>query len=166
MTASPALDEPWTGRVEDDPLLRGTGRFGDDVRPEGALAAAFVRSPHAFASIRSVDTTAAKKARGVVAIYTAAELADRRYHSLSHAPPIPGRGGSMPYSPHRPVLAGDRVMHVGEPVAMVLAETAAQAQDAAEQVVVEYAPMTAVTDVRDAVRPDAPQLWPEAAGNV
>jgi len=168
MTAPTAAsrNEPWTGRVEDDPLLRGAGRFGDDVRPDGALAAAFVRSPHAFAAIRSIGTVAAKKARGVVAVYTAGDLADRHYHSLSHAHPIPGRGGKTPYSPDRPALADRRVMHVGEPVAMVLAETAAQAQDAAEQVAVDYEPMTPVTDVREAIRPGAPQLWDEAPGNI
>jgi carbon-monoxide dehydrogenase large subunit len=166
MTASPAANEPWTGRVEDDPLLRGTGRFGDDARPEGALAAAFVRAPHAFAAIRSVDASAARKAGGVVAVYTAADLAGQHYHSLSHAHPIPGRGGRTPYSPDRPALAGERVMHVGEPVAMVLAETAAQAQDAAEQVAVVYEPLTPVTDAREAIKADAPQLWPDAPGNI
>ena len=117
----------WTGRVEDDALLRGAGHFGDDVHAKGALAAAFVRSPHAFAKIVRVDTTAAKTAKGVVAVLTAADLAGEHYHSLSHGHPIPGRGGKLPVSPHRPVLAETRVMHVGEPVAIVVAATAAQA---------------------------------------
>ena len=156
----------WTGRVEDDALLRGAGHFGDDVHAKGGLAAAFVRSPHAFAKIVRVDTTAAKTAKGVVAVLTAADLAGEHYHSLSHGHPIPGRGGKLPVSPHRPVLAETRVMHVGEPVAIVVAATAAQAQDAADLVDVAYEEMTPVTDARDAVKSGAPLLWEEAPGNL
>lgn len=159
-------DETWTGRIEDDPLLRGAGRFGDDVKPEGALAAYFVRSPHGFAAIAGIDTAEAKKAKGVVAVLTAADLAAAHYHSLSHAHPIPGRGGKPPFSPHRPALAEARVMHIGEPVAMVIATSAAAAADAGEKVVVDYAPLTPVTGVRAAVDAGAPQLWEEAPGNV
>lgn len=156
----------WEGRVEDDPLLRGQGRFGDDVRSHGAIAACFLRSPHAFARITRIDTAAAKKAGGVVAVLTAADLEAAHYHSISHPHPIPGRGGQKPASPHRPALAGERVMHVGEPVAMVLAATAAQAQDAAEMIEVDYAPLAPVTDVRAAIKPGAPQLWSDAPDNI
>ena len=161
-----AKAESWTGRVEDDALLRGQGRFGDDVKPDGALAACFVRSPHGFAKIERIDTADAKKMKGVVAVYTAADLAEAHYHSVSHGHDIPGRGGKMPFSPHRPALAGERVLHVGEPVAMVVAHSAAAAQDAADKIVVDYTPLDAVTDVREAVKPGAPQLWPEAPGNI
>lgn len=156
----------WTGRVEDDALLRGQGRFGDDVKPDGALAAFFVRSPHAFAGIERIDVTAAKAASGVVAVLTGADLEAAHYHSISHPHPIPGRGGKVPVSPHRPVLAVTRVMHVGEPVAMVIANSAASAQDAAEKITVDYAPLDPVTDARLAVASGAPQLWPDAAGNI
>jgi len=156
----------WKGRVEDDSLLRGDGRFGDDGKPAGTLGAAFVRSPHAFARILRIDTTAAKAARGVVAVFTAADLAANHYHSVSHGHPIPGRGGRMPVSPHRPVLAETRAMHVGEPMALVVAATAALAQDAAEKVVVDYEALTPVTDARAAAAAGAPQLWDEAPGNV
>jgi len=158
--------EAWTGRVEDDALLRGTGRFGDDVKPDGALAAAFVRSPHGFAKVDRIDVSAAKSAPGVVAVLTAADLEAAHYHSISHGHDIPGRGGKMPFSPHRPSLAAERVMHVGEPVAMVVAQSAAAAQDAADKIIVDYTPLDAVTDVRDAIKPGAPQLWPEAPGNI
>ncbi len=161
-----AKAESWTGRVEDDALLRGQGRFGDDVKPDGALAACFVRSPHGFARIERIETAEAKKMKGVVAVYTAADLAEAHYHSVSHGHDIPGRGGKMPFSPHRPALAGERVLHVGEPVAMVVAHSAAAAQDAADKIVVDYTPLDAVTDVRAAVKPGAPQLWPEAPGNI
>ena len=156
----------WTGRVEDDALLRGEGHFGDDVKAAGALAAAFVRSPHACAKVGAIDTSAAKKAKGVVAVLTGADLADAHYHSLSHGHPMPGRGGQLPVSPHRPALADSRVMHVGEPVAMVVAATPAQAQDAADLISVVYEEMTPVTDARAAVKSGAPQLWDEAPGNV
>jgi carbon-monoxide dehydrogenase large subunit len=156
----------WAGRIEDDALLRGAGRFGDDARPEGALAAYFVRSPHAFATIEHIDVTAAKRATGVVAVLTAADLAEAHYHSISHPHPIPGRGGKVAVAPHRPSLAEKRVLHVGEPVAMVVALNAQAAQDAAEKVAVDYQSLPAVTDVRAAIAARAPQLWPEAPGNI
>jgi carbon-monoxide dehydrogenase large subunit len=161
-----AANSEWTGRVEDDALLRGQGRFGDDTKPDDALAACFVRSPHGFAAIDGIDISAAKAAPGVVAVLTAADLAAAHYHSISHGHDIPGRGGKMPFSPHRPALADKRVMHVGEPVAMVLADTAVHAQDAADKIAVDYTPLDAVTDVRAALAAVAPQLWPEAPGNV
>ena len=165
-SARRAQPSAWAGRIEDDALLRGQGRFGDDVKPAGALAAHFVRSPHAFAKIERIDTAAAKNAPGVVAVLTAADLEASHYHSLSHPHPIPGRGGKVAASPHRPALAGTRVMHVGEPVAMVVATSAAAAQDAAEKIMVDYEPLTPVTDARAAIASGAPQLWPEARGNI
>ncbi|MGE5166643.1 MAG: xanthine dehydrogenase family protein molybdopterin-binding subunit [Sphingobacteriales bacterium] len=166
LTAARNDDDAWKGRVEDDALLRGQGRFGDDVRPDDTLAAYFVRSPHAFAKIERIDVSAAKGAPGVVAVLTAADLSDAHYHSISHGHPIPGRGGKTAISPHRPSLAETRVMHVGEPVVMVVAKTAAAAQDAADKIMVDYEPLTPVTDAREALKQSAPQLWPEAPGNV
>jgi len=165
-SAAASNDDAWNGRVEDDALLRGQGRFGDDVKPDGTLAAYFVRSPHAFAKIVRIDVAAAKSAPGVVAVLTATDLSDAHYHSISHGHPIPGRGGKTAVSPHRPSLAETRVMHVGEPVAMVVAKTAAAAQDAADKVVVDYEELSPVTDARAAVKQGAPQLWPEAPGNI
>ncbi len=166
MPSNAARSAVWTGRVEDDALLRGQGRFGDDVKPDGALAAYFVRSPHAFATIENIDVAAAKRAPGVVAVLTAADLAAAHYHSISHPHPIPGRGGKPAVAPHRPSLAEKRVLHVGEPVAMVIALNAAAAQDAGEKIAVDYQPLPAVTDVRAAIQAGAPQLWPEAPGNI
>ena len=166
MQATAAKAEAWAGRIEDDALLRGQGRFGDDVTPAGALAAYFVRSPHAFAEIERIDVAAAKSAPGVVAVLTAADLAAAHYHSISHPHPIPGRGGKPAVAPHRPSLAEKRVLHVGEPVVVVIAANLRAAQDAAEKVVVDYKQLAAVTDVREAVKPGAPQLWPEAPGNI
>jgi carbon-monoxide dehydrogenase large subunit len=164
--ARQASPPAWAGRIEDDALLRGAGRFGDDGKPAGALAAYFVRSPHAFATIEHIDVAAAKRAPGVVAVLTAADLAEAHYHSISHPHPIPGRGGKAAVAPHRPSLAASRVLHVGEPVAMVIAVSAQAAQDAGEKVAVDYQPLDAVTDVRAAAAIGAPQLWPEAPGNI
>ena len=163
---SAAAKTAWSGRVEDDALLRGEGRFGDDVRPDGALAACFVRSPHGFARIGRIDTAAAKASPGVVAVFTGADLASHHYHSITHAHPIPGRGGKPPVSPHRPALAEQRVLHIGEPIALVVAQSQAQAQDAADLVVVDYEPLAGVTDARAAIEAGAPQLWPDAPGNI
>ena len=125
-----------------------------------------MRSPHAFAAIEHIDVTAAKNAPGVVAVLTADDLAEAHYHSISHPHPIPGRGGKVAVAPHRPSLADNRVLHVGEPVAMVVAVSAQAAQEAGEKIAVDYRPLDAVTDVRAAVAPGAPLLWPEAPGNI
>ena len=156
----------WHGRLEDDALLRGQGRFGDDLKPNDALVAHFVRSPHAFARIERIDVSAAQAARGVLAVLTAGDLAAAHYHSISHPVPMPGRGGKLAVGPHRPALADQRAMHVGEPIAVVIAKTASAAHDAADLVVVDYTPLEAVTDMRAAIAPGAPQLWPEAPGNI
>jgi carbon-monoxide dehydrogenase large subunit len=125
-----------------------------------------VRSPHAHARIRTIDVAAARAAKGVVAVLTHKEIEAAGVGSTSLHPPLAGRNGAKLIVPHRPALASDRVMHVGQPVAMVVAESIALAQDAAEQVVVDYEELDAVADVRAAVTAGAPQLWPEAPGNV
>ncbi len=151
-------------RVEDDPLVRGRGRYMADAPLPNQAYACFVRSPHAFARIVGVDTSAALKAPGVVGVLTAKDMDG--VGNLGRHPPLPGRGGKTLVLPHRPALAGERVMHIGEPVAMVVAETFAAAQDAAELVAVDYEAMTPVIDARDALRDGAPQIWPQAPGNI
>jgi carbon-monoxide dehydrogenase large subunit len=153
-------------RVEDERLLRGNGRFIDDAAPPGHASAAFVRSPHAFARILSVDVEDARRAPGVLAVLTAADMEAAGVGNISRHPPMTGRNGAKIVQTNRPALAGDRVLHVGEPVVAVIAETRDAALDAAELVNVEYETLQPVIDVRDAIRPGAPQLWPEAAGNV
>jgi carbon-monoxide dehydrogenase large subunit len=152
------------GRVEDEPLVRGHGRYIADAPLPNQAYAYFVRSPHAFARIVSVDVSGALKALGVVGVLTGQDTAETG--SIGRHPPVPGRGGTTLYMPHRPALATGRVMHIGEPVAMVVAETAAAAQDAAESVIVEYEELTPVTDARAALRDGAPQLWPQAPCNI
>jgi carbon-monoxide dehydrogenase large subunit len=151
-------------RVEDEPLLKGQGRYTADVREPRQAVAAFLRAPMASADIRRIDTAAAQRAPGVLAVLTAAELAETG--SLSHPIPVPGRNGSKTNAPRWPALAEKRVVHAGQAVAAVIAETHAQAQDAVELIEVEYDERPAVVDARAANAAGAPQLWTEAPGNV
>jgi carbon-monoxide dehydrogenase large subunit len=151
-------------RLEDDVLVRGNGRFVDDARFPNQAFAVFVRSPHAHAKVISVDTAEAAKARGVLAVLTAADM--KGLNSCGKHPPLKGRGGKPLVEPFRPVLAGERVRYVGEAVAMVVAETLGQAQDGAELVAVSYDELPAVVDPRDGLKSDAPQLHDDAPGNV
>jgi carbon-monoxide dehydrogenase large subunit len=164
MSASPQRAPQ--GRVEDVELLTGRGRYLPDLRMERMAAGVFVRSPHGAARIRSIDTTSARGAPGVVAVLTGADAELQKLGNISRPIPQTGRAGAPLIVPQRPVLARELVRHVGDPVALVVAETLAQATDAAELVVVDYEALPAVTDVREAVTPEAPQLWPEAPGNV
>jgi carbon-monoxide dehydrogenase large subunit len=156
----------WKPRIEDPALLRGEGRFMDDVREKNAAFVHFLRSPHAHARIASIDTSAARALPGVLGVVTADDLKNEGARTITYPVPVPGRGGSKLIAPYRPALAEGRVLHVGHPVAMVVAETPEIAQDAAELVQVAYEQLPAVADIRDAIAPAAPQLWPEAPGNI
>jgi aerobic carbon-monoxide dehydrogenase large subunit len=162
MTASrPAK---FTPRVEDDALVRGRGRFVDDPRLENQAYAAFVRSPHAHARVKSIDAERARKAKGVLAVLTAADVKAAGIGGISRHPPVMGRGGVKMAMPFRPVLA-EKAMHVGDPVAMVVAESRAAAQDAADLVQVEYEELTPVIDLDAAMKAET-QLHAEAPGNL
>ena len=152
-------------RVEDDALVRGHGNFMDDPRLPNQAYAAFVRSPHAHARVLAVKTEAARAAKHVLAVLTAADMKAAGVGSVSRHPPVIGRGGAKMIMPFRPSLAGETVMHVGEPVAMVVAETRAAAQDAAEQVAVDYEELPAAVDLETAMQGKT-QLFPEAPGNL
>jgi carbon-monoxide dehydrogenase large subunit len=164
MDAKADSDATYHPRVEDDALVRGRGRYAADAPESNQTFAFFVRSPHAFARIVSIDITGAAKAPGVIGVLTGKDM--EGVGNLGRHPPVPGRGGNALHVPHRPALANERVMHIGEPVAMVVAESAAAAQDAGEFVSVEYEALTPVTDAREALRDGAPQLWPQAPGNL
>src|SRR5258705_4988496 len=138
-------------RVEDDYLVRGAGRFVADRAEPGQAHAYFVRSPHAYARIGSIDVEAAKRAPGVVAVLIAADMDAAGVGNVGRHAPLAGRGGQKLIMPNRPALARERVMHIGEPVAIVIAETALAAQDAAQLVAVDYEELQAVIDVRDTV---------------
>jgi aerobic carbon-monoxide dehydrogenase large subunit len=140
-------------RIEDPPLLQGKGRFVDDLHLAGLLEAAFVRSPHAHAEIRGIDTEAARKAPGVHAIFT---LADLKPHLTNERLPLQFRTNQLPPDITPFVLAKDEVSFVGEAVAVVIADSRYLAEDAATLVEVDYAPLPAVADCRDALKPGAP----------
>ncbi len=159
-------DHHFEPRVEDDALIRGRGRFVEDAPQPNQAYGVFVRSPHAHARVRAIDVAAARAVKGVVAALTHKEIEAAGVGSTSLHPPLIGRNGAKLIVPFRPALAGERVMHIGQPVVLVVAESVALAQDAAEKVVVEYEEMGSVTEVRAAIAAGAPQLFPEAAGNV
>ncbi|MFZ0526564.1 MAG: xanthine dehydrogenase family protein molybdopterin-binding subunit [Xanthobacteraceae bacterium] len=152
------------GRVEDDVLVRGHGRYVADASLPNQAYAYFVRSPHAFARVVSVDTAGATGMPGVITVLTAADMDG--IGNISRHPPLPGRNGAKLIVTSRPALAKDRVLHIGEAVAMVVAERALTAQDASEFVNVEYEALTPVTDARDALKDGAPQIWPETPNNL
>jgi carbon-monoxide dehydrogenase large subunit len=164
MTATSPARTRHEPRVEDDALVRGSGRFMDDPRLPNQAYAAFVRSPHAHAKVLKVDTDAARNAKGVLAVLTAADIKAAGIGGISRHPPIAGRGGAKMTMPFRPVLA-ETPMHVGDPVAMVVAETLAFALDAADLVQVDYEELTPVVDL-DAAMKAATQLYPDVPGNL
>ncbi|HET7297350.1 MAG TPA: xanthine dehydrogenase family protein molybdopterin-binding subunit, partial [Burkholderiales bacterium] len=131
-------------RIEDDVLLRGAGRYADDFPLAHAAHACFVRSPHAHAKINSISVAAAMKGPGVLAVLTGKDAASDGLGDIPCLIPVPG----LRETP-RPVLAIGTVRHVGDPVAMVIAETLSQARDAAERVQVDYEPLPAVSDTRN-----------------
>ena len=133
-------------RVEDPDLLTGRGRYVDDLPIDGVLHAYFVRSPIAHGRITGIDTAEALAMPGVVAVFTGADLGLAPYSAFFRIHPECAR----------PPLAQDKVRFVGDPVAVVVAETRTQAQDAAEAVVVDYDPLPAVTDMEAALAPGAP----------
>lgn len=151
-------------RREDERLLTGGGNYASDGKAPGTLTTVFVRSPHAHATIVSLDVAAAKAIPGVVAVYTYADLTD--------VAPIPGGlgftrpDGSPSAKSDRPLLVKDRVRFVGEPVAAIIAESRAAAMEAAEAVLVEYSELPVVTDALDAQKPDAPAVWDEYPDNI
>jgi carbon-monoxide dehydrogenase large subunit len=166
MDSSTAEHHAPTVRVEDDKLVRGAGHFVDDVHPANEAFAAFVRSPHAHARIRGIDTAAAQSAPGVLAVLTQADIEAAGVGNTALHPPLPGRNGGKLAHPFRPTLAKGKVMHVGQTVAVVVADTAEQAADAADLVAVDYEELPSVTDTVGALAPGAPQLWPEAPDNL
>lgn len=153
-------------RDDRERMLRGEGRFSDDLALPGLLHAVFVRSPHAHARIAEVETADARAAPDVVAVLGAADMLRAGVRNVSVPQMLTGRDGAKLIVPHRPALAGDRVLHVGQPIALVVAETRSAAEDAAERVAITFEELPAITDTRAAGRPDAPQVWPEAPGNL
>jgi len=153
-------------RLEDVALVQGAGRYSDDVELAGAAHACVLRSPHAHAWIRRIDTAAARAAPGVLAVLTEAEVAADGLGDIPCLVPVTNIDGKPRADTPRPLLARGRVRHVGDPVALVVAETLAQARDAAELIGVDYDPLPAVADTRAAAQAGAPQVWEHIPGNV
>ncbi len=153
-------------RSEDPVLLQGQGRYTDDISLPGQAYAVMVRSRHAHGVIRSIDTAAAAAMPGVLAICTAADLAAAGFGPLRCGMAFTSRDGAPMKAPDRPALAVGRVRFLGEAVATVVAETAAQAKDAAEAVDVDIEPLPAVTSPRQAMTPDAPLVHDDVPGNL
>jgi carbon-monoxide dehydrogenase large subunit len=165
MTTRFGLAQP-VRRVEDPRLLQGAGRYTDDIALPGMLAGVVLRSPHAAATIIAIDTAAARAVPGVRAIYTAADLKAEGIGTLPCAAPVQNRDGSAMASPPHPVLADGAVRHVGDPVAFIVADTVAQARDAADLIGVEYDILPSATDLAIATDAGQPQVWAEAPNNI
>jgi carbon-monoxide dehydrogenase large subunit len=147
-------------RKEDDALIRGKGRYTDDHAPSAVMHALVLRSPHAHATF-TIDVTRARALPGVGAVLTADDVKD-----LGDLPCLFNFEVNPFTGPPYPILARDEVRHVGDAVAFVVAETVAQARDAMEAIEVDWTPLPAVVGVVNAVKPGAPQVWPDHPGNV
>ncbi|ALL71727.1 Carbon monoxide dehydrogenase large chain-like protein (plasmid) [Paraburkholderia caribensis MBA4] len=164
-------------RVEDQRFVTGNGQYTDDIRVDGQLHAAFLRSPHAHAVLRSVDISAAREAPGVIAVLIGQDYLDDGFQGVDHVPNpvdavdatkkafLTSLTGSIFNQFHIP-LPVDRVRYVGEAIAMVIAETPLQARNASELIEVDYDVLDAVINGADAMQPEAPQLWAGAPGNL
>ncbi|HWV95649.1 MAG TPA: xanthine dehydrogenase family protein molybdopterin-binding subunit [Xanthobacteraceae bacterium] len=153
-------------RKEDRRFTTGKGRYVDDIKLVGMTHAQFVRSPHGHARVKSIDASAAEKMPGVVAVLTGQQIVDDKVGNLICGWAITSKDGSPMKMGAWPAMAPEIVRFVGQAVAVVIAETKNQARDAAEAVVVEYEELPAVTNVKAAIASGAPQLHPEAPGNV
>src|SRR3984957_6294179 len=153
-------------RKEDDTLVRGKGKYTDDFSLPGQAYAWIVRSSHAHGLIKGIDTSAAKAMPGVLGAWTGADLAPANYGPFTCGLPLKSRDGSPLLQTNRMALATDKVRYVGDPVAFVVAETLAQARDAAEAVELDIEPLPAVTNAEEATKPGAPQLYDHIPNNV
>ena len=153
-------------RKEDDTLVRGKGKYTDDFTLPNQAYAWMVRSSHAHGIIKGIGTVAAKAMPGVLGVWTGADLASSNYNPFTCGLPLKSRDGSPLKQTNRLALATDKVRFVGDPIAFVVAETLAQARDAAEAVELDIEPLPAVTNAAEAAKPGAPLLYDHIPGNV
>ncbi len=153
-------------RVEDHRLITGTGAFTDDTAAEGAFWAAFARSPHAHATIRTIDKSGAMQVPGARLVLTGDDWRAAGFGGVPVQQRLTDLDGRPPRAAPWPVLAHDKVRHVGEPVALCVGETRDAAEEMASALSVDYAPLAAAALIEDALAPGAPELWPSAPGNV
>jgi carbon-monoxide dehydrogenase large subunit len=153
-------------RKEDKRFITGKGRYVDDVKLVGMSYAHFVRSPHAHAKVKSIDSSEAMKMPGVIAVLTGSELVADKIGNLICGWAITSKDGTPMKMGAWPAMAPETVRFVGQAVAVVIAESKNQARDAAESVAVDYEELPAVANIAAAIAPGAPQLHPEAPGNI
>jgi carbon-monoxide dehydrogenase large subunit len=153
-------------RVEDRRFITGRGNYLDDINRQHQAYAFMMRSPHAHARIRRIDPAAAAAAPGVLAVLTGEELARDGIGTIPCLSAVTNRDQSPAVIPPHPAIASGRVRHVGDTVAMVVAESLAAARDAAEFVTIEYEPLPAAVDTAHALDPGQPLVWDEARGNL
>ncbi len=159
-----SISQP-VSQVEAPRLVTGQGRYTDDVTLPRQAYAFFLRSPYAHADIKRIDTTAAKTMPGVLVVLTGADYADDGLGQLTGASPVKRRDGSQMYRPDRPAMTRDRVYHIGQSVAVVVAETINQAKDAAEAIEIEYDPLAVHIDTATANDPATALLHDDCANN-
>ncbi|MCK1733099.1 xanthine dehydrogenase family protein molybdopterin-binding subunit [Bradyrhizobium sp. 138] len=152
-------------RKEDKRFITGKGRYVDDIKLTGMTHAYFIRSSHAHAKVKGIDSSAALKMPGVVAVLTGKQLVDDKVGNLICGWAITSKDGSPMKMGAWPAMAPETVRFVGQAVAVVIAESKNLARDAAEAVVVDYEELPAVADIQAAIKSGAPQLHPEAPGN-
>jgi carbon-monoxide dehydrogenase large subunit len=150
-------------RKEDSRFLTGKGTYTDDINRPGQVYAHILRSPHAHAEIKGIDTSAAQKAPGVIAVFTGADM---QVGGLPCGWLITSKDGSPMNEPPHPVLAQGKVRHIGDPVAVVIADTRAEAKDAAELINVDYKPLPAAVSGEDALKPGAPRVHDQLPSNL
>jgi aerobic carbon-monoxide dehydrogenase large subunit len=153
-------------RNEDPILLRGQGRYTDDLSLPGQAYAVIVRSGYAHGVINAIDTAEALEMPGVLGVFTGPDLTAAGIKNMPLGMAIPTADGTPPHRPSCPVLISDKVRYVGDPIAIVVAETAVQAKDAAEAVLVDIDPLPAVTSCKEAAQPGAPLIHDGVPGNV
>ena len=153
-------------RKEDDTLVRGKGRYTDDLSLPGQAYAVIVRSSHAHGVLKRVGIDEAKAMPGVLGIWTGEDMVAAGYGTFVSRMPLKNRDGSPLVQSNKPILAVERVRFVGDPVAVVVAETLAQAKDAAEAVEMDIDPLPAVTSAAEALKPGAPQLYDSVPNNM
>ncbi len=153
-------------RVEDRRFLTGRGRYLDDLNRPRQVHAHMLRSPHAHARIRSIDAKAARALPGVFAVFTGADIAADGLGTIPCLSVLTNHDGSQSATPERPTIAHDCVRHVGDTVAMVVAETPTLARDAAELIAVDFEPLPATIETASALGPDRPLVWDKVPGNL
>jgi carbon-monoxide dehydrogenase large subunit len=153
-------------RSEDEPLLTGTGKFTDDLNVPGQAYGVFVRAPVAHAAIRAIDCDAARAMPGVLGVYSGKDAAAEGLGAIPPVASFPGRDGKSMFAASMPILAADRIRYVGESIAIVVAATLGEAQDAAEAVRIDYDELPAAPDLESALAGDATPIHAQRPGNV